>query len=154
MSFSTRPRLLQVLTALAVLTVLVNIGGTLIWLFGHQDYTWWQCVFFTLYTVTTVGYAELPHLGEHLGALVAAPHPAGLPDAGTQQLQAQPGAAAHVEHAITRAQLQAGDRALPDRPGRPAGGVVAAGPGAVAGDQRRLCRVGIDDGLLYLWRPY
>ncbi len=68
MSLSTRPRLVQVLTALGVLGVLVTVGGTLIWLFGARDYTWWQCVFFTLYTVTTVGYAELPHLGEHVGA--------------------------------------------------------------------------------------
>ena len=64
---AARPHARHVTSALAALFVIVLAGGFVLWLSGDHEYPLWQCIYFALYTVTTVGYAELPHFGNHAG---------------------------------------------------------------------------------------
>jgi voltage-gated potassium channel len=49
------------------LVIIVLLGGLALWLAGQHEYPLWECIYFALYTVSTVGYAELPHFGDHPG---------------------------------------------------------------------------------------
>jgi voltage-gated potassium channel len=73
-----RPQARHVASALLALVVIVLLGGFVLWLVGANEYPLWECIYFALYTVSTVGYAELPHFGSHpgihwvVGALIVA----------------------------------------------------------------------------------
>jgi len=73
-----RPFARNVMRALLALLVIVLLGGFGIWIAGEHEYSFWQCIYFAIYTVSTVGYAELPdfevHPGIHwvTGALIVA----------------------------------------------------------------------------------
>jgi voltage-gated potassium channel len=62
-----RPQARHVVSALVALVVIVLLGGTGLWLAGGNEYPLWECLYFALYTVSTVGYAELPHFANHPG---------------------------------------------------------------------------------------
>ncbi len=57
----------RIAVALAILGVVVLVGGVLTWLTGEGEYTLGQSIYFSLFTVATVGYFELPHLEDHPG---------------------------------------------------------------------------------------
>ena len=68
----SRPRLTlplarNVMRALLALIVIVLFGGVGIWIAGESEYPLWECIYFALYTVSTVGYAELPNFETHPG---------------------------------------------------------------------------------------
>lgn len=65
-----RPQSRHVLYALVALVGIVLAGGLLLWLAGAGEYPLWECLYFSLYTVATVGYSELPHFERHAGAHV------------------------------------------------------------------------------------
>ncbi len=73
-----RPLARNVVRALIALVIIVLLGGVGIWVAGEHEYPLWECIYFALYTVSTVGYAELPHFETHAGihwvtgALIAA----------------------------------------------------------------------------------
>ena len=51
--------------ALAALAVVVLVGGLSIWISGEGEYGLAEAIYFSLITVSTVGYGELPHLHNH-----------------------------------------------------------------------------------------
>ncbi|MCA9594186.1 MAG: potassium channel protein [Myxococcales bacterium] len=55
----------RVLRALLVLFLVIHLGAFGIWLFGGGEYGLLESIYFAIYTVATVGYAELPHLDQH-----------------------------------------------------------------------------------------
>ncbi len=61
MDLSTR----RVLNALAIFIVVIHIGAVGIYLLGDGEYTIQECVYFSIITISTVGYGELPHLEAH-----------------------------------------------------------------------------------------
>ena len=63
-----RPQARHVFYALVALLAIVLAGGLLLWRVGSGEYPLWQCLYFSLYTVATVGYGELPHFEQHRGA--------------------------------------------------------------------------------------
>ena len=56
--------------ALVALAIIVLLGGASLWLVGNHEYPLWECFYFSLYTVATVGYSDLPNLAAHPGAHV------------------------------------------------------------------------------------
>ena len=65
------PRLRSVGIALLALIAIIVLGGWALFLLGDHDYPFWQCVYFAMYTVTTVGFAEMPDMGNHIGLRLA-----------------------------------------------------------------------------------
>ena len=57
-------------SALLLLSGVIVIGGVAIWALGRGTYGLFESIYFSLYTVATIGYAELPHM-EELGAIRA-----------------------------------------------------------------------------------
>ncbi len=55
----------RVAFALFALAVVVLIGGISIYVSGEGEYSFAQSAYFSLITVSTVGYGELPHLQQH-----------------------------------------------------------------------------------------
>lgn len=62
-----RPQARHVASALVALVVIILLGGFILWIAGNHEYPLWECIYFALYTVSTVGYAELPHFANHPG---------------------------------------------------------------------------------------
>ncbi len=57
--------------ALGVLLLLLLSGGGSLWLLGHGRWTYGECVYMTLITITTVGFGEMPHMTEVPGVRLA-----------------------------------------------------------------------------------
>jgi len=57
----------NVTRALFAMVSIVLVGGVALWLAGEHEYPLWECIYFSLYTVATVGYAELPNFAQHPG---------------------------------------------------------------------------------------
>lgn len=57
----------RVLYSLLAVAVVVVVGGVALWWLGGTEYGFGDAVFFALISATTVGFSELPHLGEHAG---------------------------------------------------------------------------------------
>jgi len=55
---------------LALLGVVVAFGGTSLWLLADDQLTLWEAYYFTLITVSTVGFGEPPELGDIPGARI------------------------------------------------------------------------------------
>jgi voltage-gated potassium channel len=60
----------RMLAALAVLISLVIVGSTGFFLLGHGRWKFFECVYMTVITLSTVGFGELSHMGEVPGARV------------------------------------------------------------------------------------
>lgn len=58
--------------ALSALLTVVVVGGFAVWLTDIKRYSLAESLYFALYTVTTVGYGELPDFRHHVWARVAA----------------------------------------------------------------------------------
>ncbi|HEY3236267.1 MAG TPA: potassium channel family protein, partial [Polyangiaceae bacterium] len=56
--------------AITLFTSVTLIGGALIWVYGDGEYTLAKSIYFSLITVTTVGFGELPNMDGHAGARV------------------------------------------------------------------------------------
>src|SRR5215467_10328423 len=54
----------RLLAALAVFVTLVVVGSSLYFLLGHGRWHYGECVYMTITTITTVGFAELPHMAD------------------------------------------------------------------------------------------
>src|SRR5437868_3628008 len=71
---ATTPRLVatpaarRVLQALALLALVILIGGTGFYLLGRGLWTFDQALYMSVITVSTVGFAELPRFNEVRGA--------------------------------------------------------------------------------------
>ena len=60
----------RMLAALVVLISLVFLGSTGFFLLGHGRWKFFECVYMTVITLSTVGFGELSHMGEVPGARV------------------------------------------------------------------------------------
>lgn len=49
----------RLLTALVAIAVVIAAGATGYWLIGEGRWPWWECLYMTVISVTTVGYGEL-----------------------------------------------------------------------------------------------
>ena len=58
----------RMLAALVVLITLVFLGSTGFFLLGHGRWKFFECVYMTVITLSTVGFGELSHMGEVPGA--------------------------------------------------------------------------------------
>ena len=58
----------RMLAALVVLITLVFVGSTGFFLLGHGRWKFFECVYMTVITLSTVGFGELSHMGEVPGA--------------------------------------------------------------------------------------
>jgi voltage-gated potassium channel len=58
----------RMIVALAVIISLVIIGSTGFWLLGHGRWRFFECVYMTIITLSTVGFGELAHMNEVPGA--------------------------------------------------------------------------------------
>lgn len=56
--------------ALAALTLVVLVGGVSVYVAGEGEYRFLEAVYFSLITVSTVGYGELPQIQQHPWARV------------------------------------------------------------------------------------
>lgn len=61
------PSIRRVLSAMLLLNLLIVTGAGVIWLLGDGNWAFWDAVYFAVYTVSTVGFAELPHAHERAG---------------------------------------------------------------------------------------
>ncbi len=60
----------RVLSALALLAIVIVLGGVAVYFLGNGEYTIGHAIYFAVITISTVGYEELPHLETHPGARV------------------------------------------------------------------------------------
>jgi voltage-gated potassium channel len=60
----------RVLFALLALGFVVLVGGIAIYISGEGEYSFIQAAYFSLITVSTVGFGELPHMADHPWARV------------------------------------------------------------------------------------
>ncbi len=58
----------RMLAALAALVTLVGVGSIGFFLLGHGRWKFFECVYMTVITLSTVGFGELSHMGEVPGA--------------------------------------------------------------------------------------
>lgn len=58
----------RMLAALAVIITLVGVGSTGFFILGHGRWKFFECVYMTVITLSTVGFGELSHMGEVPGA--------------------------------------------------------------------------------------
>jgi voltage-gated potassium channel len=58
----------RLLVALGVLVTLVFLGALGFWLLGHGRWAFFECVYMTIITLSTVGFGELSHMHEVPGA--------------------------------------------------------------------------------------
>jgi voltage-gated potassium channel len=58
----------RMLAALAALIVLSAAGSTGYFVLGHGRWGYWDCIYMAVVTISTVGFAELPRMGEVPGA--------------------------------------------------------------------------------------
>jgi voltage-gated potassium channel len=65
------PSIRRVLSAMALLNVVIVVGALVIWWIGGGDWSLLETIYFTVYTVSTVGFAELPRTEHHLWVRVA-----------------------------------------------------------------------------------
>ncbi len=56
----------RVFSALGLLGFVIALGALVIWLLGGGDWSFADTVYFAIYTVSTVGFNELPHIERHL----------------------------------------------------------------------------------------
>ncbi|MBK7583721.1 MAG: potassium channel protein [Myxococcales bacterium] len=61
------PSVRRVLTAMLLLNLVIVVGAGGIWLIGGGDWSFWDAVYFAVYTVSTVGFSELPGAYGHQG---------------------------------------------------------------------------------------
>jgi voltage-gated potassium channel len=61
------PSIRRVLSAMLLLNLLIVTGAGVIWLLGGGNWAFWDAVYFAVYTVSTVGFAELPNAHERAG---------------------------------------------------------------------------------------
>ena len=54
--------------AFGALATLVLMGASAYWLLGHGRWTFYECLYMTVITITTVGFAELTNMREVPGA--------------------------------------------------------------------------------------
>jgi len=65
------PSIRRVLSAMGLLVVVIVAGAFIIWLLGDGDWGLLEAVYFAIYTVTTVGFSELPRAEVHAGVRLA-----------------------------------------------------------------------------------
>lgn len=65
------PAIRRVATALLALNLVVVLGGTTIWLLGGGTWGFFEAVYFAVYTVSTVGFSELPQVEQFPAVRVA-----------------------------------------------------------------------------------
>ncbi len=58
----------RLVVALLVLSALVAVGSTGFWVLGHGLWTYDDCVYMTVITLSTVGFGELSRMGDVPGA--------------------------------------------------------------------------------------
>jgi len=58
----------RVLSALGLLVLIILLGGIALYYLGHGEYSLARSVYFAVITISTVGFAELPHLAAHPAA--------------------------------------------------------------------------------------
>ena len=58
----------RVLSALSLLGIIILLGGAALYWLGQGEYTFAHSLYFAVITISTVGFAELPHLEGHPGA--------------------------------------------------------------------------------------
>src|SRR5215471_13804934 len=58
----------RMLVALGVIVTLVFLGSTGFWLLGHGQWHYFDCIYMTIITLSTVGFGELAHMGQVPGA--------------------------------------------------------------------------------------
>jgi voltage-gated potassium channel len=56
------PAIRRVLSALLALNLVVLLGGATIWLLGGGTWSFFEAIYFAVYTVSTVGFGELPRV--------------------------------------------------------------------------------------------
>ena len=61
------PSVRRVLSALMLLNLVIATGGAVIWFLGGGTWHLQDAIYFAVYTVSTVGFAELPHAELHAG---------------------------------------------------------------------------------------
>lgn len=61
----------RVLSALGVLLTVILAGAVAIWVLGGGDWSFFDTIYFAIYTVTTVGFSELPRAERHPGTRLA-----------------------------------------------------------------------------------
>jgi voltage-gated potassium channel len=61
------PSIRRVLSAMLLLNVVIVLGAVGVWATGHESWSFWDTVYFAVYTVSTVGFAELPEAARHPG---------------------------------------------------------------------------------------
>ncbi|MGH7328168.1 MAG: potassium channel family protein, partial [Polyangiaceae bacterium] len=62
------PHIRRLLIAIGLLSLLVLCGSVGYWTLGHGRWTFGDCVYMTVITLSTVGFGELGHMGEVHGA--------------------------------------------------------------------------------------
>jgi voltage-gated potassium channel len=60
----------RVVVALLAMALVVLVGGISVFIAGEGDYSFFEALYFSLITVSTVGYGELPQLAQHPWARV------------------------------------------------------------------------------------
>jgi voltage-gated potassium channel len=65
------PLIRRLLGALAALLLLSALGSTSYYVLGHGRWTFADCLYMTVVTISTVGFAELPRMNQVYGARVA-----------------------------------------------------------------------------------
>ncbi len=58
----------RVLSALALLGIVILLGGAALYYLGQGEYSFAHSIYFAVITISTVGFAELPHLDAHPAA--------------------------------------------------------------------------------------
>ncbi len=53
--------------ALSLFSGVIGAGGILLWWFGEGEYSIFETLYFALVAAASVGFAELPNIGEHAG---------------------------------------------------------------------------------------
>ncbi|MEO7111556.1 MAG: potassium channel family protein, partial [Polyangiaceae bacterium] len=62
------PHIRRLILALTVLVALIACGATGYWILGHGRWSYGDCLYMTVITLSTVGFGELQHMTEVHGA--------------------------------------------------------------------------------------
>jgi voltage-gated potassium channel len=65
------PSFKRVLSAVLLLHVVILVGGLVVWILGGGRWNLLEAVYYSIYTVSTVGFAELPGMESHAVVRVA-----------------------------------------------------------------------------------
>lgn len=65
------PSVKRVLSAILLLNLVIVAGGTVVWWLGGGTWSFWDTVYYAVYTVSTVGFSELHDTESHAGVRIA-----------------------------------------------------------------------------------